>query len=137
MDNPEEFLHRYCQCVVVITCIVLIAADLTLQPLLLKEPYHTSALTGEAWVLELLAGHPERIHCELGVHRHVFDALIAELRSLGHQKSRHVSLEEQLAIFLYASVTGSTVRHVGERFQRSSETISRYVDNSSRSYSCD
>ena len=33
-----------------------------------REPYHTSILTGEGWVMELLAGHPERICCELGVH---------------------------------------------------------------------
>ena len=30
-----------------------------------KQPYHTSALTGEAWVQELLAGHPEHICSEL------------------------------------------------------------------------
>jgi hypothetical protein len=90
-----------------------------------SEPYHTSILTGEGWVLELLTGHPERIHCELGVHRHVFAKLISELREFGHSNSRFVSLEEQLAIFLYACVTGLTIRHIGERFQRSNETISR------------
>jgi hypothetical protein len=127
MDDPQVVVRRYSQCAVVISTIVLIAMDFTLRPLFLKEPYHTSVLTGEAWVLELLAGHPERIRCELGVHRHVFDALISELRSLGHRRSRYISLEEQLAIFLYSSVTGSTVRHVGERFQRSSDTISKYV----------
>jgi hypothetical protein len=25
------------------------------------EPYHTLALSGEAWVMELLSGHPEQI----------------------------------------------------------------------------
>jgi hypothetical protein len=89
------------------------------------QPYHTSILTGEGWVLELLTGHPERIRCELGVHRHVFLELIFELRRLGHTNSRFVSLEEQLAIFLHTCVTGSTIRHTGERFQRSNETISR------------
>jgi hypothetical protein len=89
------------------------------------EPYHTSALTGQEWVIELIVGHPERIRCELGVHVHVFEGLVNELRALGHTDSRHVSLEEQVAIFLYSCVTGLTVRHVGERFQRSNETISR------------
>jgi hypothetical protein len=89
------------------------------------EPYHTSALSGEAWVIELLLGHPNRIRCELGMHAHVFAALISELRSLGHKNSKFVSLEEQLAIFMYMSVTGLTIRHVGERFQRSNETVSR------------
>jgi len=89
------------------------------------EPYHTSAFSGAEWVTELLVGHPERIRCELGMHAHVFEALILALRNLGHGDSRYVSLEEQLAIFLYTSVTGLTIRHVGERFQRSNDTISR------------
>lgn len=90
-----------------------------------REPYHTSILTGEGWVMELLAGHPERIRCELGMHQHVFLELILELRRMGYTNSKYVSLEEQLAIFLYASVTGLTIRHLGERFQRSNETISK------------
>ena len=94
------------------------------------EPYHTSILSGEAWVLELLTGHPERIRCELGVHRQVFADLILELRELGHCSSRFVSLEEQLAIFLYSCVTGLTVRHTGERFQRANETVTRCVSES-------
>jgi hypothetical protein len=89
------------------------------------EPYHTSALSGEGWVIELITGHPKRIRCELGMHTHVFAELIAELRTLGYSDSKFVSLEEQLAIFLYASVTGLSIRHIGERFQRSNETISR------------
>jgi hypothetical protein len=96
-----------------------------LQSLYLREPYHTSALSGEAWVLELLCGHPNRIHTELGVSVEVFSNLVQELRDIGYQNSRNVSLEEQLAIFLYMCVTGLTIRHVGERFQRSNETISR------------
>jgi hypothetical protein len=90
-----------------------------------REPYHTSILTGEGWVLELLAGHPKCIQCELGVHQHVFIELIEELREMGYTNSKHVSLEEQLAIFLYACVTGLTIRHLGERFQRSNDTISK------------
>ncbi|KAF8808877.1 hypothetical protein BYT27DRAFT_7058906, partial [Phlegmacium glaucopus] len=66
-----------------------------------REPYHTSILTGQGWVMELLAGHPRRIRCELGVHRHVFLELIQELQRLGHGRSKYLSLKEQLTIFLY------------------------------------
>lgn len=90
-----------------------------------KEPYHTSILSGEAWVQELLHGHPEHICTELGVHKEVFHALIEELQSMGHGNSKNVTLEEQLAIFLYTSVTGLSMRHVGERFQRANGTISK------------
>ena len=80
----------------------------------IKEPYHTSILSGYAWLQELLHGHPERICTELGVHKDVFYALIREPQSMGHGHTRYVTLEEQLAIFLYTSVTGLSIRHVGE-----------------------
>ncbi|TFK22184.1 hypothetical protein FA15DRAFT_556361, partial [Coprinopsis marcescibilis] len=37
-----------------------------------------------------------------------------------------VTLNEQAAIFLYMCRTGLSVQHVGERFQRSNETITIY-----------
>ncbi|KAJ8580964.1 hypothetical protein M405DRAFT_699533, partial [Rhizopogon salebrosus TDB-379] len=64
-------------------------------------PYHTSSLSRIAWVTELLTGHPERIKCELGVRRHVFDVLVNLLRQAGLKDSKYILLEEQLAIFLY------------------------------------
>jgi hypothetical protein len=96
-------------------------------PLYDKTPYHTSALTGAGWVLELLNGHPERIRNELGVHKHVFLGLVKALEQHGMTSSRHVYIEEQLAIFLYTCVTGLSLRHVSERFQRANETTSKYV----------
>ena len=80
----------------------------------LKEPYHTSILSGYAWLQELLHGHPERIRIELGVHKEVFHALIRELQSMGDSNTKYVTLEEQLAIFLYTSVTGLSIRYVGK-----------------------
>ena len=37
-----------------------------------SQPYHTSKLTGEEWVWELIHGHPNWIYTELGVHLYVF-----------------------------------------------------------------
>jgi hypothetical protein len=127
-DNPglAHWYRRQCiiQYAALIVSIVVSATANILQSLYIQEPYHTSALSGEAWVLELLCGHPNRIRTELGMSIEVFSNLVQELRDIGHQNSRNVSLEEQLAIFLYMCVTGLTIRHVGERFQRSNETIS-------------
>jgi hypothetical protein len=121
-----EVRNRILRYTVLILNILLTAAHILLQEIPEDpEPYHTSALSGQEWVVELIVGHPERIRCELGVHAHVFESLVEEFRALGHTDSRYVSLEEQLAIFLYTCVTGLTVRHVGERFQRSNDTISR------------
>jgi hypothetical protein len=87
--------------------------------------YHTSGLTGQAWVLELLNGHPDRIHTELGVHKHVFLALVEELHGLDMKDEHNLVLEEQLAIFLYTCVTGLSIQHVGERFQHANGTIAQ------------
>src|SRR6267154_2467059 len=88
-------------------------------------PYHTSALSGEGWVYELLSGHSERIRNELGVYRSTFLVLVEVMKLSGLQSSRHVSIEEQLSIFLYTAVTGLGCTHVGARFQWSSSTITK------------
>lgn len=66
-----------------------------------RLPYNTSVLTGQGWVGELLDGHPECIHCELGMHKETFMLLISELHNLGYSRLKYVSIEEQLVIFLY------------------------------------
>ncbi|KZP27007.1 hypothetical protein FIBSPDRAFT_676797, partial [Athelia psychrophila] len=65
------------------------------------QPYHTSALTGAQWVAELMTGHLRQIHTELGVLHAVFFLLLEEMSAMGWATSRHLSLQEQLAIFLY------------------------------------
>jgi hypothetical protein len=105
-----------------------LAVVLYASPYYWKQPYHTSALSGHAWVRELILGHPKRIQTELGMRVHVFTALVQELHeTCGLSDSRGITLEEQVAIFLYTCVTGLSVRHVGERFQRSNATVSKYV----------
>ena len=129
MDHQAryEMRRRLRHITALLISIVLSAAASALHLLYPNDPipYHTSILTGEAWVLELMRGHPKQIHCELGVHLHVFQALLSELCSIGRKNSRFVTLEEQLAIFLYCCVTGLTIWHVGEQFQRSNETTSQ------------
>jgi hypothetical protein len=106
--------RRLQQYAVLFLSIIMTATAAVLQSLETREPYHTSILMGEGWVMELLSGHPDQIRCELGVSHDVFAGLILELREMGYGNSKYVSLEEQLAIFLYASVTGLTIRHLGE-----------------------
>lgn len=106
--------------------VVGIATTLYSSPWYWKQPYHTSVLTGEAWVKELINGHYDRMWTELGVRVHVFLAFVHELRVLsGLEDSRYIGLNEQAAIFLYMCVTGMSIRHVAERFQRSNDTISK------------
>ena len=88
-------------------------------------PFHTSILTGKAWVLELLNGHPDRMRISLGVSVEVFQQLVDMLtQRCGFTRSHNgIYVEEQLAIFLYTAVTGLSSQHVSERFQHSNETI--------------
>lgn len=76
--------------------------------------YHTSILPGPIWVLELLNGHPDRIHSELGVQKHIFQKFIEEFSSHGYLHPKHIMLKEQLSIFLYMCVTGLSYKHVGQ-----------------------
>ena len=69
------------------------------------QPYHTSALSGEVWLIELILGHPDCIRCELGMDVHTLKSVTLELPHHGHQASSQVSLEKQLGIFLYICVT--------------------------------
>ena len=53
-----------------------------------RQPYHTSILSGEAWVQELLHGHPRHIRTELGVEEPVFRELVITLCNMGHNNSK-------------------------------------------------
>lgn len=64
----------------------------------------------------------------MGMNRFVFRKLLRELeKRAGLRPTRHVSTEEQLAIFLRIARTGLSNAEMQERFQRSGDTISKYV----------
>jgi hypothetical protein len=119
IDQLKKLVVAYAFLVNVITVVVTVYA----APNYWKQEYHNSQMTGLAWVKELIHGHPDRIRSELGVRLHVFIALVEQHRALGMEQTRYVSLEEQITIFLYMCVTGLSVRHVGERFQRANATV--------------
>jgi hypothetical protein len=91
-----------------------------------KCPQHTSSLSGEQWVQELLHGHDDRIFNELGMRKELFRHLVEVLkRDAGVQDTRYVTAEEQLAVFLHFARRGLSNRALQERFQRSGDTISK------------
>ncbi|KAJ7055430.1 hypothetical protein C8F01DRAFT_930142, partial [Mycena amicta] len=66
------------------------------------RPFHTSILTGYAWLNEILNGHPDRIRNELGMTSTMFTLLWTELvTTCGLCDSRYVTAQEQLSIFVY------------------------------------
>ena len=77
---------------------------------------------------ECLVGHAERFRRQIGMENFVFRSLLYDLqRRCGLHATRHVSAEEQLAIFLRIARTGLCNSEMQEQFQRSGDTISRYV----------
>jgi hypothetical protein len=97
------------------------------MPVIDRTPYHTSILSGEAWVQELLTGYPMRICNELGVYWQTFFTLVQTLQDIGIRSLHYVTIEEQVAIFLYTVVTELSSTHVGEHFQQSPGTIQKLV----------
>lgn len=91
-----------------------------------KEPCMTSSQTGEIWMNEVLHGNPIRCVNAFRMHPEVFRKLCAELETnYGLKSSDKMSTLEKLGIFVYTLALGVSNRDVGERFQRSGETISR------------
>jgi hypothetical protein len=59
--SPDTLCQRILAAVAYYGQAIGIAAILYASPHYWKQPYHTSALTGAAWVKELINGHPDRI----------------------------------------------------------------------------
>jgi hypothetical protein len=91
-------------------------------------PMHNSILTRQLWLDELIARHEQRFKASLGMAKSVFFRLSYELQlNHGLASSKFVTADEKLATFLHFARTGSSNRMLQERFQRSAETISKYV----------
>jgi len=68
----EQMLHYI---ILLISILIAATAQLALPTTQIPqapEPYHTSTLSSHEWVMELIIGHPDHIHCELGVYVHIF-----------------------------------------------------------------
>ncbi|XP_020580980.1 uncharacterized protein LOC110025057 [Phalaenopsis equestris] len=87
----------------------------------------TSSNIGDKWIGELLNGHPISFANMFRMTKIIFLDLLSELRSLhGLRGSSRTTSREVLAITLYILAQNESVRGAMERFQHSSETISRY-----------
>jgi hypothetical protein len=84
---------------------------------------------GGDYLRELLnCGSDKRIYEVLRMQRGTFQALCTRLRKDGGLKdSRHIQIEEQVAMFLWTLNYSASSRTVAKRFQHSREPISRYV----------
>ncbi|CAH9131108.1 unnamed protein product [Cuscuta epithymum] len=91
-----------------------------------KEPCMASALSGEAWMQEVLNGHPIRCVNAFRMSPDLFARLCKDLQSkYDLTSSDKITIEEKVGIFIYTLALGLSNRDVAERFQRSGDTVSR------------
>nr|QAA91981.1 transposase [Phalaenopsis equestris] len=92
-----------------------------------RNPCMTSTQVGDRWAGELLRGHPTRFFNMFRMTQEIFHDLLNELRiNHGLHGSARTTPREVLAITLYVLSQNESIRGAMERFQHSSETISRY-----------
>jgi len=58
--SPTEHRHFAAAAALFFVNTVVCTAQILSMPFYDKTPYHTSALTGHAWIQELINGHPDR-----------------------------------------------------------------------------
>ena len=89
---------------------------------------YNSQQTSEKRIQELLSGHPTCFYDNFGMAKHVFIKLKNDLiKHSGLIATRHVSVNEQLAIFLTTLWSGKNTWDIRYDFQQSADIISRYV----------
>ncbi|KAI0494201.1 hypothetical protein KFK09_024332 [Dendrobium nobile] len=92
-----------------------------------KTPCMTSLYRGDSWIGELLQGHPTRFHNMFRMSQTIFVYLLYDLENAhGLHGSSRTTAREVLAITLYILSHNESIRSTCERFQHSTETISRY-----------
>ena len=94
---------------------------------LIKEPCHTSVFTGEIWVQELLHGNDRRFRNSFRMNKFTYQTIKTMLVKRGLlQPTKHITVDEQVAIFLFIVGGAASNRCAQERFQRSGSTINKY-----------
>ncbi|KAL5557660.1 hypothetical protein UlMin_033871 [Ulmus minor] len=89
---------------------------------------HTSILIGHKNMLELLNGHPQTLFDQIRMYKDCFHRLCAVLKDKNFLKTlRHVTVEEQVLIFLTTIAHCQTNRRSKKEWQHLGEIVSRYV----------
>ena len=91
------------------------------------KPCRTSSHTGYLFIQDILNGHERRCYEVFRLQVPVFKMLCVDLvQSYGLKPSRHISVEESVAIFLITLAHGCGNRLLQETFSHSGETIHRH-----------
>ncbi|KAF7151776.1 hypothetical protein RHSIM_Rhsim02G0038000 [Rhododendron simsii] len=96
-----------------------------------RLPFHTSSLSGKAYLHELMTSRDERFQLELCMPKDTFAKIVQELQGMyGWSSSRMtndgVDCFESFAMFMHL-LRGHSIQRTQERFQHSGDTVSRHV----------
>ncbi|KAI7965366.1 hypothetical protein MJO29_003464 [Puccinia striiformis f. sp. tritici] len=92
----------------------------------IKVPYNDAIFGGDAYVKHILSGNQHRAQAMFRLSIDIFKRCSEELELIDCEPaSKLLSMDEQLAIFLYIVGQNATNRQTQDRFQHSGETISR------------
>ena len=122
--NDEDWVQLLCS---IISILVVAWVEEKKRFLAPRMRCRTSQLSSEAYVQELLNGHPRRFKEVLRMQKPTFLKLCDELRGAGLKRTLQISVEQQLAMFLQIVGHHHSNRNIQERFQHSGETVHRSI----------
>jgi hypothetical protein len=85
--------------------------------------------SGYEWIQSILQGHPDRCHDSFRMNVIIFLILCDKILEKRIVQTNEVTVEERVGMFLQILGHSTTMRKVGEDFQRSLETIHRCFKN--------
>jgi hypothetical protein len=122
-DDCEFFMRNNMQAI--LNTNTVIQAAMTITSVRTQTIRNDRAYTGRNMIMDILEGHPQRCFDLFRMTPTIFRVLCDEVMQKGILKTDEVSVEEQLGMFLQIVAHSTTMRKVGEDFQRSLETIHR------------
>ncbi|XP_031255788.1 putative nuclease HARBI1 isoform X3 [Pistacia vera] len=124
-DNDNEKVQLYIHAAAALCGVIAYEMEFNMHG---RQSIHTSALNGHDYMVKLLNGHYTRIYNKCRMSKRCFQTLCYILAQRGKLRViRHMSIEEQVMIFLTTVEKNVSNSDCREDYQHSGETISRYV----------